>query len=312
LVRVNRRAYRLFGLVVASELVLHDLPVIEATPDSSDVEVQVCDWREFPYELAVLNNRYTMLDGLLWFYIPETAVFGIGHGREIRIYRHPSGDERRIRLYVLGTCMGVVLMQRRIFPLHGSAVVIDGEAYAFVGESGAGKSTLAAAFLQRGFHLLSDDVIAVSLDSSGKPIVMPAYPQQKLWQDSLEQLDMESAERQQLVYEATKYAISVQDRFHDQPVPLAGICELVPNADSDRPKIARLSRLERLHTVLNNTYRGMLAGVQGLAEWRFSMAATIASRTEVSRLLRPVQPFTAYRLVDLLVGPEEEVLTNSV
>lgn len=54
-----------------------------------------------------------MLDGLLWFYIPETAVFGIGHGREIRIYRHPSGDERRIRLYVLGTCMGVVLMQRR-------------------------------------------------------------------------------------------------------------------------------------------------------------------------------------------------------
>ena len=42
-------------------------------------------------------------------------------------------DEDVIRLYILGTCMGAILMQRRIFPLHGSAVAINGKAYAFVG-----------------------------------------------------------------------------------------------------------------------------------------------------------------------------------
>ena len=74
-----------------------------------------------------------------------------------------EADEDKIRLYILGTCMGALLMQRKILPLHGSAIAIDGKAYAFVGDSGAGKSTLASAFLSKGYKLLSDDVIAVSL-----------------------------------------------------------------------------------------------------------------------------------------------------
>jgi len=312
LVRHIRRAYKLFGLVISSELELNGLPGFELAGQTPDAEVKLRDWSELSSRMAIMDNRFMMLDGSLWFHVPDTAAFRIGGGREIHIYPHPSGDERRMRLYILGTCMGALLMQRRIYPLHGSAVVIDGEAYAFVGESGAGKSTLAAAFLQRGFRLLSDDVIAVTLDPSGRPIVMPAYPQQKLWLDSLEQLDMKSADHEPLVLEVSKYAVSVKDRFHDAPVRLAGIYELMPNADCDRPLTASLGRLERLHTILTHTYRGMLAGLQGLAEWRFSMAATIASRTQVNRLYRPVRLFAAYRLVDHLIGPVEEVLTNTV
>ena len=52
----------------------------------------------------------------------------------------------------------------------------------FVGDSGAGKSTLASAFLNRGYQLLSDDVIPVSLSQNHIPMVTPSYPQQKLWQ----------------------------------------------------------------------------------------------------------------------------------
>ena len=59
--------------------------------------------------------------------------------------------------------MGAILMQRRLLPLHGSAIAINGKAYAIVGDSGAGKSTLASAFLNKGYQLISDDVIAVSL-----------------------------------------------------------------------------------------------------------------------------------------------------
>ena len=61
-------------------------------------------------------------------------------------------DEDVIRLYILGTCMGAILMQRKILPLHGSAIAINGKAYAIVGDSGAGKSTLASAFLKKGYQ----------------------------------------------------------------------------------------------------------------------------------------------------------------
>ena len=58
---------------------------------------------------------------------------------------------------------GCNINAKKNFPLHGSAIAIDGKAYAIVGDSGAGKSTLASAFLNQGYQLLSDDVIAVSL-----------------------------------------------------------------------------------------------------------------------------------------------------
>jgi hypothetical protein len=46
-------------------------------------------------------------------------------------------------------------------PLHATAVVIDGEAVAFLGNCGYGKSTLGAAFVARGFPILTDDVLAL-------------------------------------------------------------------------------------------------------------------------------------------------------
>ena len=86
--------------------------------------------------------------------------------------------------------MGTILMQRKMLPLHGSAIEIDGKVYAIVGDSGAGKSTLASAFLKQGYKLVSDDVIAVSLSQENSiPYVTPAYPQQKLWQESLNILE---------------------------------------------------------------------------------------------------------------------------
>ncbi|MCY1670929.1 hypothetical protein OVA07_07855 [Novosphingobium sp. SL115] len=46
--------------------------------------------------------------------------------------------------------------------LHGSAVVIDGAAFAFLGPSGRGKSTMAAAFAKAGFAFLTDDGLVLN------------------------------------------------------------------------------------------------------------------------------------------------------
>ena len=50
---------------------------------------------------------------------------------------------------------------RGIESLHATAIVVDGEAVAFLGDSGDGKSTLAASFLSRGYSLLTDDVLVL-------------------------------------------------------------------------------------------------------------------------------------------------------
>ncbi|WFR62136.1 hypothetical protein P9222_28415 [Paenibacillus amylolyticus] len=90
-------------------------------------------------------------------------------GKRIVVSPIPGADEKKVRLFILGTCMAVIMMQRGILPLHGSAVVIDGWAYAFVGYSGAGKSTLSAALASRGYPLLTDDVVALTWDAGEEP-----------------------------------------------------------------------------------------------------------------------------------------------
>ena len=52
--------------------------------------------------------------------------------------------------------------------LHSAAVVDGGRAYVFVGRSGAGKSTLSRLSLDGGREVLSDDLNAVALESSGQ------------------------------------------------------------------------------------------------------------------------------------------------
>src|SRR5262249_29214347 len=82
--------------------------------------------------------------------------------------------------YLLGPVMRFVLLLRGMVCLHASSVVIDGKAFALLGPAGAGKSTTAAAFAERGFSILAEDV--VTLDDRGDSFyVRPAYPCIRLW-----------------------------------------------------------------------------------------------------------------------------------
>jgi hypothetical protein len=191
-------------------------------------------------------------------------------------------------------------MQRRTLPLHGSAVVVNGQAYAFVGESGAGKSTLAAAFLSRGYRLLSDDVIAVSRGADGcSPVVLPAYPQQKLWQESIDRLGMNSGRYRRLY--SSKYAIPVSSGFAANAVPLAGIFELT-KAEGRDVKLSPYRGLERLAIFRLHTYRNFLIPHLAGEQWHFSTVAGMANRLEMYRLQRPSVGFSAHELVDRVLG----------
>lgn len=295
---VQQTVYRAFGLRLASEIPLQELPQ-EADPNNgADVEIKreilSEDWnaREGNDDFYAFRADEVML------HIPDTAIFRIRGGNRIGVHSMAGADEHVIRLYLLGTCMGALLIQRKTLPLHGSAVVVNGKAYAFVGDSGAGKSTLAAAFVSLGYPLLSDDVIPVSFTPDRAPIVLPAYPQQKLWLESIERLGMD-ANRYLPIYQS-KYAIPVPSRFCAEPVPLAGVFELA-GTDKDEAEVQPLQGLVRLPTLQYHTFRNFMIPTWGLAQWHFSVSAAIAGQIEMYRLCRPDVGFTAHDLAALIL-----------
>ncbi len=72
------------------------------------------------------------------------------------------------------------LLKLGIEVFHASAVAFREKAVAFLGESGYGKSTTAAAFLKKGYPLLTDDLLAIHKNGQ-RFEVRPGVPQIKLW-----------------------------------------------------------------------------------------------------------------------------------
>lgn len=138
-------------------------------------------------------------DGSWTSLAPERCVLALeGVGRfEItageRIVVEPlTADLRHVAHYVLGSAMGLLLGQRGLFPLHASAVDVDGGAVAIAGLSGAGKSTLGHELSRRGHPLLSDDIAALEFGDRVTR-VHPARCGLRLNPDAVQVAGLESA-----------------------------------------------------------------------------------------------------------------------
>lgn len=301
-------AYYAFGLGISSELPLPELdcPII---PDANiDVFIRVLSFSESAIQLES-KRGFTVYKNEVAFEVPNTALFSIRNGREIIVVPLEEFDKDRVRLYVLGTCMGVLLMQQRILPLHGSAIAVNGKAYAFVGNSGAGKSTLASAFINEGYKLISDDVIPVTFSNKDTPVIQPSYPQQKLWEDSLNNFGMDARKYQPLFERETKYSIPVENSFHNQPIPLGGIFELVKGSE-ESVGIRKTDGLEGFRILLHHTFRGSLLQRLGLKEWHFIYSSNILKGAQTFQLTRPISKFTPYDLVSKILNIMKEGNSN--
>lgn len=229
-------------------------------------------------------------------------------GNKIIVDPFNGASEGKIRLYLLGSCIGALLLQRKILPLHGSAVEINGKAYAIVGHSGAGKSTLASSFIKQGFRLISDDVIPVSF-VEGTPIVKPSYPHQKLWQQSLIEFGMDYKKFNPLFERETKYQVPVTN-FVLKPIPFAGVIEL-DKTDGSQIQLREIYGIERLRILLQHTYRRSFIPKLGLIDWHFKECLKVIKEIQVMQMHRPTTPFTANQLRELIldsINDQEEIL----
>ncbi|QOR65466.1 aldolase [Cytobacillus suaedae] len=292
--------YKTFGLVVESDFFMPELIEPEISVDYLDVSI-VHGELENVWKTNGNDSNVVVKPNYVLFKVPNTAIFLIEDGERVIVSPFKGSDENKIRLYILGTCMGTILMQKKILPLHGSAVSIYGKAYAIVGNSGAGKSTLASTFISNGYSFLSDDVIAVSLSNEkGIPYVLPSYPQQKLWEQSLTALGMDNKDFKPLFERENKFAVPVENGFSLKPVPLAGVFELTIT-NTDKPKLVQLSKLEQLHKLYRHTYRQFLIPKQSLTDWHFKASSLLSSHINFCKLERPEIGFSVNQLMDMII-----------
>jgi hypothetical protein len=231
----------------------------------------------------------------LWLNIPNVARFLIADGASITIEPYSDVDEASIRLFVLGSCLGALLMQRDLFLLHGNAVKVGEHCVSFVGASGAGKSTLSGAFFKRGYSILADDVCAI--DETNQ--VIPSFPQIKLWCDAAKQLDISTQALRQIRPFIEKFAVPLGQQFHQTSLPLK-VVYILHTHNKDEFILKDVSGMRKLQPLRNNTYRQQY--LEGLSKNKlhFGQCGRIASQVALVSVTRPNHGFKLNELVDAI------------
>ncbi|MBT2642181.1 aldolase [Bacillus sp. ISL-41] len=305
----NKFIYNAFGFSIKSEIYFPELRETVNDREVIDIEIRIDDLSDLWSEYSRKNTKFIINEKLVMFKVHETAIFLIEEGNLITISPLGVNKEEEIRLFVLGSCMGAILLQRGILPLHGSAISVDGQAYAIIGNSGAGKSTLASAFVQRGYELITDDITGIYFSDNNSPLVIPSYPQQKLWDESLAKFGINKDKFKPIYQRENKFAIPVNKQFATKSLPLKAIFELT-KTEHEEIELARIDGILRLRTLLSHTYRKLLIHNLNLSKWHFQKSIEIISQVNMYQVARPNNKFTANELVTSILRCINKELEN--
>src|SRR3954462_12329994 len=116
--------YRGFGLHILSEIEFPEL--LPAIADVADITVKIGDVPVTIEGKRLLGNdiSYIINEEELLFSVKDIATYYAAYGREIIIAPEKGNLEMRsIRLFVLATAIAAILLQRRLLPLHASAIL---------------------------------------------------------------------------------------------------------------------------------------------------------------------------------------------
>jgi hypothetical protein len=223
--------------------------------------------------------------------VKGVAGFRVKRGGDHVIVQPEEGaDPLLLRAYLFGSVLAILCYQRGLFPLHGSCVLLGGEAVVFSGARGAGKSTLATALALRGHPLLCDDVCAIDLGNPRRPMLRPAFPRVKLLPDAIDRFQMGEAVTYSRAAQGPKVhfgmaAIQSVEAIQ-QPVPMGAIYAL-DRPEGDQASRTRIRGKEAFSFIESQAHRGWMGRNLGLCEQLFGHITILAGSVPVYRLDRP-------------------------
>lgn len=243
---------------------------------------------DHPFEAALYQDG-----GVYRLWVRGTGWYVIDpHVPSIEV---PAGGDpvpREERLWGFPTAL--CFIERRDLPLHAAAVEAGGKALLLAAPGRFGKTTLAAAFLQAGSRVLSEDISCCALGE--EPNVIPGPAMLRVRHDSYERMEFPGTRRVGHDEDRVHLALEGRARGNAGPVPLAGIVLL--RKTESRTSLERVPGPDALQDLWALSFK--LATELDRIRC-FQAISDLASRVPIWNLHRPLNYGSVGSIVDQLI-----------
>lgn len=286
---MKARRYRLYGCRIESRFPLGPVPCRDVSPPQIRIFISKKPLHPRPLP-AGKKIRYRVLpDGSVlidFFKAWECRV--AGNGRTVEVRRLSGALLPAFRNFLRSNALSFCLLKMGIESLHASAVSFKGRAVGFIGESGYGKSTLAASFLQAGFPILTDDLLAVR--GSGKKFTAaPGIAHLKLFGRTARRFLPRAAKGTSMGPGFQKKVFHLKETG-EKLLPLGALYVLEPRLRKDaRSKDIRIRNLPRREAVIHliRAAHNLVLQDPGRLKKQFFFAGRLASKIPVRAVSYP-------------------------
>jgi len=287
--------YELYGITLRSEIRL-SFPET-AFVDSPDVSFVLVPPGLFERALVGLENlsspddwyeRYVCADGSVLLRWPGLFQFLVSaDGTSVACDMSGAASEESFQTYQLGHVLSYALVKQGHEPLHATAVVVDGGAFAFLGRSGRGKSTLAASFVKAGYRVLTDDLLRLQ-DIDGVLCGHPGPPRIKVFEEIAHKILPEQSAVSRLNPDSGKLILALGPRqYCATAVRLLGFFAIAESTACERDvDLAALTPAESMLELVHSTFNSRLRGSDRMTR-QFLAAKEWCTRVPVQRLAYP-------------------------
>jgi hypothetical protein len=210
-----------------------------------------------------------------------------------RIVLSAAGDPSAREEHLWTTPVSLCLLHRGDLTLHAAAVDVGGESIVIAAPGGTGKSTLAAAFVQAGHRLLSEDLTCVR--TAQAPAAVPGPAMLRLRPDVLSHVTLPGARVIRQIRSRVTFALNQDRRGECAPVPLRAV--VILDTGVEGPGEERLLPDEALRRLWPMAFR------LPLHNWT---AACFAQLAELVRTV-PVRTFPRLRSLGELPRAVQEL-----
>mgnify|MGYP004488196769 FL=1 len=291
--------YYVYGLNIKSEIEIQEFEKVDRIENKDIVTIRYSKMQKQIKDKISDGCNVQLFKHKIWFHINNIATYCITNGNSIEVEVCENTDMQLMKVYIMCSCLGFIMLQRDMVAIHGAVIEIDNKAVIFTGDKGAGKSTLSTALRERGYRFISDDVASTKFDKV--PYVMPGFPYQKLCKSAMDNFGYEKDKYISFMSDdEIKYIVPAKDKFVYEDRELTAIVKLsVGNVEE--VTIEELRGGEKLNNIIENIYRGeYIKYLDGMNPKYFKQCLNIAKNIRFFKITRPMNQFTVDEQIELI------------